>query len=140
MSSFNSLLNSSATLFGSDLYKQNLNKNATEKQSVKAGKIAGFILALIGMSIAPFIANAPGGLFDYIQQALGSLSVPILAVVLVGIISKRVPAIGAKTVLIAGVVMYLFSLLYLGPNAIDSAMSEAAANGITDVNLSLIHI
>ena len=132
LSSFNSLLNSSATLFGSDLYKQNLNKNATEKESVKAGKIAGFILALIGMSIAPFIANAPGGLFDYIQQALGSLSVPILAVVLVGIISKRVPAIGAKTVLIAGVIMYLFSLLYLGPNAIGSAMSEATANGITD--------
>jgi len=133
LSSFNSLLNSSATLFGSDLYKQNLNKSATEKQSVKAGKIAGFILALIGMSIAPFIANAPGGLFDYIQQALGSLSVPILAVVLVGIISKRVPAIGAKTVLVGGVLMYLISLLFIGPNFIDAAMTEAAANGITDV-------
>jgi SSS family solute:Na+ symporter len=132
LSSFNSLLNSSATLFGSDLYKQNFNKNATEKQSVKAGKIAGLILALIGMSIAPFIANAPGGLFDYIQQALGSLSVPILAVVLTGIISKRVPTIGAKTVLIGGVLMYLFSLLYLGPNYTDVALTDAAANGITD--------
>jgi len=134
LSSFNSLLNSSATLFGSDLYQQNFNKNATEKQSVKAGKIAGLILALIGMTIAPFIANASGGLFDYIQQALGSLSVPILAVVLVGIISKRVPAIGAKTVLIAGVLMYLFSLLYLGPKTIDAAMADAANNGITDTN------
>ena len=134
LSSFNSLLNSSATLFGSDLYKQNFNKNATEKQSVKAGKIAGLILALIAMSIAPFIANAPGGLFDYIQQALGSLSVPILAVVLTGIISKRVPTIGAKTVLIGGVLMYLFSLLYLGPNTIDTAMADAASNGITDVD------
>ena len=86
------------------------------------------------MTIAPFIANAPGGLFDYIQQALGSLSVPILAVVLVGIISKRVPAIGAKTVLIGGVLMYLISLLVLGPNSIDSAMAEAASNGITDAN------
>jgi len=134
LSSFNSLLNSSATLFGSDLYQQNFNKNATEKQAVKAGKIAGLILALIGMTIAPFIANAPGGLFDYIQQALGSLSVPILAVVLVGIVSKRVPAIGAKTVLIAGVLMYLFSLLYLGPKTIDAAMADAANNGITDTN------
>ena len=134
LSSFNSLLNSSATLFGSDLYKQNFNKNATEKQAVKAGKIAGLVLALISMSIAPFIANAPGGLFDYIQQALGSLSVPILAVVLTGIISKRVPAIGAKTVLIAGVLMYLFSLLYLGPNTIETTMTEAAANGVSDAN------
>lgn len=134
LSSFNSLLNSSATLFGSDLYKQNFNKNSTEKQSVKAGKIAGLILALISMSIAPFIANAPDGLFSYIQQALGSLSVPILAVVLTGIISKRVPATGAKTVLIAGVLMYLFSLLYLGPNTIEAAVSEAIANGISNTN------
>ncbi len=134
LSSFNSLLNSSATLFGSDLYKQNFKKDATEKQSVKAGKFAGLILALIAMTIAPFIANAPGGLFDYIQQALGSLSVPILAVVLVGIISKRVPALGAKVVLVGGVVMYLFSLLYLGPNLTDAAMVDATANGITDAN------
>ncbi len=34
-------------------------------------------------SIAPFIANAPDGLFSFIQESLGSLSVPILAVVIV---------------------------------------------------------
>ena len=83
------------------------------------------------MIIAPFIANAPDGLFDYIQQALGSLSVPILSVVLVGIVSKRVPAIGAKIVMIAGVIMYLISM-YLRPIFQENALTEAAANGITD--------
>ena len=132
LSSFNSLLNSSATLFGFDLYKKFFNKEATENQTVKAGKRFGLVIAVISMSIAPFIRYAPDGLFSYIQQALGSLSVPILAVVLVGIVTKKVPAIGAKIVLIGGVLMYLISLLLLGPNMIDSALAEASANGITD--------
>ena len=85
------------------------------------------------MSIAPFIRYAPDGLFSYIQQALGSLSVPILAVVLIGILTKKVPAIGAKIVLIGGVIMYLISLLFIGPNMISSAMETAEANGITDL-------
>jgi len=132
LSSFNSLLNSSATLFGFDLYKQYFKKDATERQTVKAGKIFGLFVAIIAMSIAPFIANAPDGLFSYIQQALGSLSVPILAVVVIGIVAKKVPAIGAKIALIGGVLMYLVSLLILSPYFIETAMTEAAANGITD--------
>ncbi len=132
LSSFNSVLNSSATLFGFDLYKKFFKPNANELQTVKAGKLFGLAIAIISMTIAPFIANAPEGLFSYIQQALGSLSVPILAVVVIGILTKKVPAIGAKIVLIAGVLMYLVSLLILGPNFTNEALSEAIANGITN--------
>ena len=131
LSSFNSLLNSSATLFGFDLYKKFFNREATEQKAVRAGKFFGFGLALVGMIIAPFIANAPAGIFDYIQQALGSLSVPILAVVLVGILTKNVPALGAKIVMIAGVIMYIITI-FLRPIYQDGALAEAATNGITD--------
>ena len=58
---------------------------------------------------------------------------PILAVVLIGILTKKVPAIGAKIVPVGGVLMYLISLLGLGPNMVKSALAEAEANGITDV-------
>ena len=132
LSSFNSLLNSSSTLFGIDLYRQYFDKNASELKMVKAGKIFGLLLALISMSIAPFIANAPDGLFSYIQESLGSLSVPILAVVAVGMATKNVPALGAKIVLTVGVLMYLISQFVLSPHFIDAALAEAAANGITD--------
>ncbi|WP_299434679.1 solute:sodium symporter family transporter [uncultured Aquimarina sp.] len=132
LSSFNSLLNSSATLFGFDLYKKFFKPDANELQTVKAGKLFGLVIAIISMTIAPFIANAPEGLFSYIQQALGSLSVPILAVVVIGILTKKVPAIGAKIVLIAGVLMYLISLLVLGPHFTSEALSEAISTGITD--------
>ncbi len=131
LSSFNSLLNSSATLFGFDLYKLYFNKNATEFDTVKAGKAFGFGLAILSMLIAPFIANAPAGLFAYIQQSLGSLSVPILSVVVIGILTKHVPAIGAKIVLIGGVIMYLISLIFLEPHFTGTALEAAAANGVT---------
>lgn len=139
LSSFNSLLNSSATLFGFDLYKQYFKKDATEKQTVKAGKQFGLVVAAVSMLIAPFIANAPDGLFSYIQQSLGSLSVPILAVVLVGVYTKKVPALGAKIVLTAGVVLYLISLIFLEPHFRGAAEAQAIADGITSASeLSII--
>lgn len=132
LSSFNSLLNSSSTLFGIDLYRQYFNKNASDTQIVRAGKIFGLFLAFISMILAPFIANAPDGLFAYIQESLGSLSVPILAVVTIGMLTKNVPAKAAKIVLTGGVVMYLVSQFVLSPYFIDNAMAEATANGITN--------
>jgi solute:Na+ symporter, SSS family len=139
LSSFNSLLNSSATLFGFDLYKMYFKKDATEQETVKAGKRFGLLVAAISMTIAPFIIYAPDGLFSYIQQSLGSLSVPILAVVIVGIFSKKVPAIGAKIVLTLGVGLYLVSLLILEPLFRNTAVEEAMAQNITDAaQLSII--
>jgi len=134
LSSFNSLLNSSATLFGFDLFKQFFNNEATESQRVKAGKNFGLGLGLVSMTIAPFIAFAPDGLFSYIQSSLGSMSVPILAVVLIGMFTKKVPAIAAKAVMIGGVLLYLTSLLFLEPMFRGNALAEAAANGITDAS------
>ncbi len=139
LSSFNSLLNSSATLFGVDLFKHFFKKDATEMETVKAGKKFGLMLGVVSMTIAPFIAFAPDGLFSYIQSSLGSLSVPILAVVLVGMFTKKVPAIAAKTVMIGGVIIYLISLIALEPSFRESAVDAAKASGITDLKeLSII--
>ena len=139
LSSFNSLLNSSATLFGFDLYRPFFKTDATEAQTVRAGKRFGLMLAAISMTIAPFIMYAPDGLFSYIQVTLGSLSVPILAVVIIGIFTKRVPALAAKIVLVGGVIVYLISQFILSPYFVDQALAEAAASGITDAKaLSII--
>ncbi|MEM9647449.1 MAG: solute:sodium symporter family transporter, partial [Bacteroidota bacterium] len=114
-------------------------KDATDMETVKAGKRFGLGLGIISMTIAPFIANAPDGLFSYIQQSLGSLSVPILAVVMTGILTKRVPALGAKVVMVGGVILYLISLLFLEPHFRESAVALAESQGITDAaQLSII--
>lgn len=107
LSSFNSALNSCVTLFGIDIYKQYINKDAPEKQVVANGKRFGIGLALFAMIIAPFLFYASDGLFGYLQQVNGAYSVPILTAIIVGFLSKRVPAIAAKAGIIFAFVVYV---------------------------------
>lgn len=111
LSSFNSALNSSVTLFGVDIYKQYFNNEATERTVVRKGKGFGVFLAIMSMFIAPLIANAPQGLFGYLQEVNGAYSIPILTIVVVGYLSNRIPALAAKVAIISGVGLYL---VYLG--------------------------
>ena len=108
LSSFNSALNSSCTLFSLGLYKSVLNKNASEESVVRSGKVFGWIVAIIAMVIAPLLANTTS-IFGYLQKMNGMYFIPIFAVVLVGMISKRVPPVAAKIALIAG-----FSIIAVG--------------------------
>jgi SSS family solute:Na+ symporter len=101
LSSFNSALNSTTTLFSLGIYKGVINKNADEAQVVKAGKIFGWIMAIAAMVIAPLLAGQES-LFSYLQTMNAIYFIPILAVVLVGLLTKRVPAVAAKVGLVAG--------------------------------------
>ena len=131
LSSFNSVLNSAVTLSGIDVYKQHINKDAEEKTVVKYGKAFGVILAIVSMFIAPLIANA-GSLFAYLQEINGIYSIPILTIIVVGYLTKRVPAIAAKVGLLSGCLLYIHSQFILQPYFIDKALANAAAVGITD--------
>jgi len=115
LSSFNSALNSSVTLFGIDIYKSHFKPGASEREVVKAGKSFGILLAILSMSIAPLIANAPDGLFGYLQEVNGCYSIPILTIIVVGYLTKYVPAIAAKIAIISGVVLYSVSQFILKP-------------------------
>ena len=132
LSSFNSALNSSVTLFGIDIYKEYINKEATEKQIVKAGKTFGIGLAILAMFIAPAIANAPEGLFGYLQEVNGCYSIPIFTIIIVGYLTKYVPAIAAKIAIGLGVILYSLSQFVLKPKMVASALADAQASGITD--------
>jgi SSS family solute:Na+ symporter len=108
LSSFNSCLHSATTLFGLDIYKNVIKKDATDKQAVKAGKVFGTILALFAMCGAPFIMNAPAGLFDLMKKIGATFNVPIFALVVAGILVKKAPTIAAKAILVVGVIFYSF--------------------------------
>lgn len=101
LSSFNSALNATCTLFSLGLYKEMFNKEATEEQVVRSSKTFGWIMALIAMSVAPLLANT-GSIFGYLQKMNGIYFIPIFAVVLVGMLTRRVPPLAAKVGLITG--------------------------------------
>jgi len=131
LSSFNSVLNSSVTLFGIDVYKEHINKDADEKTIVKYGKTFGIILAIASMFIAPLIANA-GSLFDYLQEINGIYSIPILTIIVVGYLTKRVPAIAAKIGLVSGCLLYIISQFFMKDYFVNKALETAKASGVTD--------
>jgi SSS family solute:Na+ symporter len=131
LSSFNSVLNSSVTLFGIDIYKQHINPEASERTVVKYGKIFGVFLALAAMFVAPVIENA-GSIFQYLQEVNGIYSIPILTIIVVGYLTRRVPAIAAKIAIFLGSGLYILSQFVIGPGRVNAAMAAAAENGITD--------
>ena len=140
LSSFNSVLNSSVTLFGIDVYKQHINNDANEQTVVKYGKIFGVVLAFTSMFIAPLIANA-GSLFDYLQEINGIYSIPILTIIVVGYLTKRVPAIAAKIGLLSGCLLYILSQFILRPIIVGKAINEAKSNGVTGEDaLALVEV
>ncbi|WP_299628028.1 solute:sodium symporter family transporter [uncultured Tenacibaculum sp.] len=128
LSSFNSVLNSSVTLFGIDIYKEHIKPEADEKEVVKYGKAFGIILAIAAMFIAPFLSSLES-IFAYLQQVNGVYSIPILTIIFVGFVTKRVPAIAAKIGLLTGSILYIISEFVLRPSFVDSALEEAKKSG-----------
>ena len=101
LSSFNSALNSTCTLFSLGVYKRMFRKDATDKQVVNSGKLFGILIAVVAMCVAPLL-DGQDSIFNYLQTMNGMYFIPIFSVVLVGMLSKRVPPVAAKAALVMG--------------------------------------
>ena len=108
LSSFNSALHSCSTLFGLDIYKGIINPKADGRRVVLIGKIFGMFLAIFAMCLAPVIANAPDGLFTLMKKLGAIFNIPILAVVIMAMVSRSVPAWAAKISLLGGMATYCY--------------------------------
>ncbi|MDA8921272.1 solute:sodium symporter family transporter [Gammaproteobacteria bacterium] len=103
-SSFNSLLNSAATLFCLDVYvpfKERLNngERVGDAQVVRVAKWASVAIALFSFVVAPLLQFAPDGLWQVIRIFTGFYNIPIIAIVIVGLFTRHVPALGPKLVI-----------------------------------------
>ena len=88
VSSLASMLNSTSTIFTMDIYKSLINKEATDKQTVKVGRLSGLAALIIAMIIAPKLGNL-GEVFQFIQEYTGVVSPGILAIFLLGLFWKK---------------------------------------------------
>jgi SSS family solute:Na+ symporter len=109
LSSFNSALNSAATLFCIDFYGplrgDRLPESVRARQTVRVGQAFATLLAIGAMVVAPMLAQMES-IFAYLQKINGLYSVPIIAIFFVGILSRRAPAIGAKWAMGVGIIVY----------------------------------
>lgn len=105
-SSFNSLLNSAATLFVLDVYAPMKDDKVGDQELIKVAKIASVVIALFSFIVAPLLMFAPEGLWQIIRIFTGFYNIPVIAIVLVGLFSNHVPALGAKIVIVFHVIAY----------------------------------
>ena len=105
-SSFNSLLNSAATLFCLDVYKPFKKNKVSDEKLIHVAKIASIIIAVLSFITAPLLMFAPEGLWQIIRIFTGFYNIPVITIVLVGLFTKRVPALAAKVAIIFHVIAY----------------------------------
>lgn len=121
LSSFNAGLNSTSALFSLGLYKHIINPQGSEQQMVRAAKVFVVSIAIMAMLIAPVLAGQDS-IFKYLQKMNGIYFIPIFAVVVVGLLNRRVPALAGRVGLITGIVV--IALGYFVP-VCASALSTA---------------
>ncbi len=88
VSSLASMLNSTSTIFTMDIYKQYINKNASDKSTVNMGRISAGVALLIACIMAPLLGGIDQA-FQFIQEYTGIVSPGILAVFMLGLFWKK---------------------------------------------------
>jgi len=105
-SSFNSLLNSAATLFCLDVYEPLKKGPVSDADMIKVAKIASIVIAVFSFLVAPLLQFAPEGLWQVIRIFTGFYNIPVVAIVIIGLFTKRVPGLAAKVAIIFHIVAY----------------------------------
>ena len=102
MSSVDSILNSTATLFTKDIYEPYIKKDATDKHYLNVGKITTLVILLIGVVTSPISSMYPG-IYVAIQTFLSFFQGPLFAILLLGIFWKKTTAMGGLSALVIGI-------------------------------------
>jgi len=106
MSTFNSGLNSAATVFTIDFYTKFFNPKATPKKEVLVGRITTAIMIVIACFWTMLVASQFESAFEYIQEMWSFVAGAIVAVFIYGMVLKKAPPLAAKGSLILGPILY----------------------------------
>ena len=112
-SSFNSLINSAATMFTLDVIEPMRETKLSEAALVRTAKWVSVGIAAVSLGIAPLLQFAPEGLWQIIRIFTGFYNIPIIAVVLIGMLTSWVPASAVKVAIGFHIVAYgLFQFVF----------------------------
>lgn len=111
LTTFNSILNSSAALYVCDIHERYINP---KPKVAKLSAIFSFILVAISLSLVPVFAKADS-IINLVQELYGLLSMPILSTFIVGLLFRNVDAKAAMIGALAGTLLYAFFVFVWQP-------------------------
>jgi SSS family solute:Na+ symporter len=136
LSTFNAGINSLGTLFVINLYKpwaerrngrvhgndpnngsrhdgrdshNDGNGRVDDRQLLWAGKGFQLLVIVAAIFFSPYILFVQGGFYFYLQKVSTFFSVPVFTVMVVGLLTKKVPAIAAKVALVFFILAYVLT-------------------------------
>lgn len=105
MATLSGLVNSTSTLFSTDIYKNILHKGATDREMVRMGRTAAFVALLLAACISPIVGR--WGVFKFFQNALNFVACPFMITMLMGMFWKRVNYPAAMFGLVGGIIIQI---------------------------------
>ncbi len=124
VSSLASMLNAASTIFTMDLFREYVNKGASQTTLVWVGRSCVPVFVVIGCLIAPQLANPKfRGAFAYIQEFQGYVSPGVLTIFLFGLFVPRSPRVCGVVGLLLGPVIYGLLHLFYGDMAFLNRMA-----------------
>ena len=115
VSSLASMANSTATIFTMDIYRNYINKGASETSLVKVGRIVVIASFIIACLVAPALQGL-GQVFQYIQEYTGYVSPGVFAIFVFGVFWRKTTPQAALvaailTIPLSGALAFLFPTL-----------------------------
>tara|TARA_B100000242_G_scaffold287446_1_gene254310 strand:- start:1813 stop:3255 length:1443 start_codon:yes stop_codon:yes gene_type:complete len=104
LTSVNSVLNSSTTLWVCDIHEPFINPSADLK---RLNLVITLVFVVIGLAMVPVYATADS-IINLVQELYGLLSMPILSAFIVGLLFRNVAAGAAIIAVVLGVLLYGF--------------------------------
>lgn len=89
VSSLASMLNSTATIFTMDIYKNYINKNVSNTKMVTVGRLTSLIALVIAAVAAQPLLSGLDQAFQYIQEFTGFITPGVVAIFMFGLFWKR---------------------------------------------------
>lgn len=102
VSSLASMINSTSTIFTMDIYRNYINKNASESALVRTGRIVGVVALILGMLTAPQLSSFDQ-VFQFIQDFSGYVTPAVVAIFIMGIFWRRTTANAALAVAVLAI-------------------------------------
>lgn len=102
MSSMSGIWNTVSSIVSVDIYKNLVKPQATEKETLRVGRITVFVFAIIAMAIALIIIHSRYGIFSVTNIFFGLTSVPIAIPLVMGILNRQISRWSAMASILAG--------------------------------------
>lgn len=101
MSTIDSAVNSTATIWTKDIYQRFIKKDATDRHLLIMGRVFTVVLMLFAVATAPITSLFPG-MYVYMQTLLSFIQGPSLAILILGMFWARTTQWGGLTGLVGG--------------------------------------